>query len=367
MTTLLLILGIMLLAAGGESLVRGAARLAAASGMSPLVIGLTVVGYGTSAPELAVGVRAALAGKSELVTGDVVGASIFNILFTLGLCAMFRPVTVAVQLVRLDVPIMIGTAVAVWLLSLNGVLSRREGVLLASGIVVYTIYTVRRSRGETRAAKHEFKEEFGAQAAEEEPDMRFWLTQIALLIVGVTMLVLGARWVVAAAVAIARAVGVSELVIGLTIVAAGTGLPEFAASFVATVRQQRDIAIGNLIGSNIFNLTWVLGVACIFAPQGIHVPPAALRFDLPVLIAVALACLPIFFRKHLIARWEGALFVAYYMTYVTYIVLAAREHDALGLFSDVMLWFVIPLTAITVAVLLVREFRLFSGIKGAGR
>lgn len=360
MPALLLTLGLVLLAAGGEVLVRGATRLARACGVSPLVIGLTVVGYGTSAPELAVDVKAALAGRSGLVIGDIVGSCIFNILFILGLCALFRPITVATRVVRIDVPIMTGAALAVYFLSLSGVIGRWDGVLLVSGVAAYTIFTVRQSRSESSATQTEFKAEYAAPGRGARSPLRFWIAQLALVVAGITMLVLGARWAMTAAVAIARAFGVSDLVIGLAVIAPGTGLPELATAIAATARRESDIATGNLVGSNIFNLTWVLGAAAIVAPNGLQLPPAALRFDLPVLIAVSVACLPIFFRKHLISRWEGALFLAYYLAYTGYLVLDARNHDALGMFSAVMCWFVMPLTGVTLVLLAARELPFFA-------
>jgi cation:H+ antiporter len=171
------------------------------------------------------------------------------------------------------------------------------------------------------------------------------------------MLVSGAQWLVEGAVAIARLLGVSELIIGLTIVAVGTSLPELATSVVAAIRRERDIAVGNAIGSNIFNILSVLGLTALVAPNGVAVSPAALNFDLPVMIAVAVACLPVFFNSYRIERWEGVMFLGYYVAYTAYLALAATEHEALPLFSSVMLWFVIPLTAVTLLVVTVRTLR----------
>jgi cation:H+ antiporter len=176
-----------------------------------------------------------------------------------------------------------------------------------------------------------------------------------MLFIGLGLLVYGARWLVEGAVTLARTLGVSELVIGLTVIAAGTSLPEVAASVVAGLRGERDIAVGNVIGSNLFNILSVLGLAALVAPGGINVAPAALTFDIPVMIAAALACSPIFFTGHSIARWEGAVFLSYYAAYTAYVVLNARTHDALPAFSAVMLEFVGPLTMITLAIGYVRH------------
>jgi cation:H+ antiporter len=182
-----------------------------------------------------------------------------------------------------------------------------------------------------------------------------------MIIAGLALLVLGAHWLVSGAVEIARFLGVSELIIGLTIVAGGTSLPEVAASIVASLRGERDIAVGNVVGSNLFNILAVLGLSSLVSPVGIPVSPAALSFDIPVMIAVAVACLPIFFTAHLIARWEGALFFGYYLAYTSYLILGALQHRAIETFSAAMLWFGFPLTAITLLVLAVRAWRRQSG------
>ena len=351
-----LLLGLVFLTVGAEALVRGASSLARAVGISPLVVGLTVVAYGTSAPELAVSVQASLAGQGDIAVGNVVGSNIFNVLFILGLSALITPLVVAQQLVRREVPLMIGVSVALALMVLDGVLGRFEGVVLAAGAVGYTVFTVRESRRESRAIREEYEKEFGGSETAGASPAKMAL-QVGLLLVGLAMLVFGARQLVEGAVTIARTLGVSELVIGLTIVAAGTSLPEVATSVMAAIRGERDIAVGNVVGSNIFNILLILGVAGGIAPAGLAVAPAVLAFDLPVMIAVAVACLPIFFTGHLINRWEGGLFLAYYVAYVIYIVLVASQHHARAPFSAAMLWFVLPLTAVTIALLAFREWR----------
>ena len=337
MTILLFIAGIVVLVAGGELLVRGAARLAAATGISPLVVGLTVVAFGTSSPELAVSVQASLAGEVDIAVGNVVGSNIFNVLLILGFSAAIVPLVVSAQLVRLDVPIMIGISGLLLLLSLDGLLSRAECILLAAGLVAYIglqIVLSRRSPYET----------------EDEPvDTGRPLINILLILAGLGMLVLGSRWLVQAAVQIAEAFGVTPLVIGLTIVAAGTSMPELATSVVAGVRGQRDIAVGNIIGSNIFNILAVLGISGALSPRGIPVSNAALTLDLPVMVAVAVLCVPIF-RKHAITRWEGLLFVAYYVIYAGYLILDSAKHEGLAEYRMIVLTTVLPLTLVTVLV-----------------
>lgn len=347
------ILGGVLLIAGAELLVRGASKLALAFGLSPLVVGLTVVAFGTSAPELAVTVNSAYTGQADLALGNVVGSNILNILLILGLSAMITPLVVAQQLVRLDVPLMIAASFAVLLLSLDGSLGRFDGGLLFTAVLAYTFFSVRQSRNETDSVRAEYEEAYGV--APSDPSTRSgWPAQVALVAAGLVLLVLGAQQLVEAAVATATRLGVSELVIGLTVVALGTSLPEVAASVVASLRGERDIAVGNVVGSNLFNLLAVLGLGSLVAPDGVPVPPGAITFDLPVMIVVAIAALPVFFTGYTIARWEGLVFLAYYAAYTTFLVLQATDHHALPGFRDAMLWFALPLTALTLGVLVVR-------------
>ncbi|GMV44882.1 MAG: sodium:calcium antiporter [Pseudomonadota bacterium] len=346
-----LVLGLALLVAGAELLVRGASRLALRVGISPLVVGLTVVAFGTSSPELAVSVQAGLAGQSDIAAGNIVGSNIFNVLFILGLAALILPLAVSQQLVRLDVPVMIGVSVLFWIMALDGRIGRFDGLLLVAGIVAYTLFAIRQGRREAPAIEAQYAQEFGRANG--------WLgrlpVQLAMIAAGLALLVLGATWLVDSAVAIARVLGVSEVVIGLTIVAAGTSLPEVATSIMAALRGERDIAVGNVVGSNLFNLLGIGGIAALLTPGGIEVAASLLRLDLPVMFAVAFACLPIFATGHLIARWEGGLFVAYYAAYAGYLILAATQHAALPPFSGVMLGFVLPLTAVTLGVLWTRQ------------
>jgi cation:H+ antiporter len=349
----LFVVGGALLIGGAEVLVRGASRVAIGVGVSPLVVGLTVVAFATSAPELAVTVDSAYAGQASLALGSVVGSNIFNVLFIVGLSASIAPLMVAPQLVRLDVPLMILASVMVFVLGLDGRIGRGDGLLLFAGIVAYTVFLIRRSRGESLRVQAEYEQVFGRKG---RPRTSWWVN-VALIVVGLAMLVLGARWLVDAAVAMAAALGVSELVIGLTIVAAGTSLPEVATSVLASLRGERDIAVGNVVGSSLFNVLAVLGLGSVVAPAGIPVPPGALTFDIPIMIAVAVAALPIFFTGYTIARWEGMVLLGYYAAYTLYLVMSATEHAALDGFAAAMTWFVLPLTVLTLAVVLTRGLR----------
>jgi len=354
MTLFLFVLGIGLLIGGAEALVRGSSRLAAALGISPLVVGLTVVAFGTSSPELAVTVQASLAGQADLAIGNVVGSNITNVLLILGIAAVLLPLTVAQKLVRLDVPIMIGVSVLMFVLGRDGTISRLDGTLLFVGIICYIIFSIRASRQESLQIQQEYADEYGQPMP---IDRRRWFKNIALIIGGLGLLILGARWIVVGAVTFAEAMGVSQLVIGLTVIAVGTSLPEIAATVVASLRGERDIAVGNVVGSSIFNILAVLGVASISAPAGIPVSATALAFDIPVMIAVALACLPIFLNGHRIYRWEGFLFLGYYGAYTIYQLLNVSHSGVLPLFNLAMGFFVIPLTVVTLSILLVRVVR----------
>jgi cation:H+ antiporter len=338
--------GLVVLVTGGHALVNGAVAVARRFGLSPLVIGLTVVAFGTSAPELAVSLGAALRGQGDMALGNVVGSNIINILGVLGAAALVTPLVVSRRLVWHDVPILIGLCVAVFILGYNGRVGHVEGGLFFLGGIAYTAHAVRaQQRG-------------GVADAGDRPRPEGGLTRGGLLVaLGMVLLVVGARWMVSAATSFARALGVSDLVVGLTVVAVGTSLPEVAASIVAALRGQRDMAVGNVVGSNIFNIVYVLGLTALLTPDGVPVPEPALRFDLPVMIAVAAACLPIFFSGHRIARWEGGLFLAYYVIYVLFLVLRGEEHDMLPAFSRAVLFFVIPLTVATLAVVAWRELR----------
>lgn len=349
-TILFLVLGLALLLGGAEFLVRGSARIASAAGISPLVVGLTVVAFGTSSPEFSVSVMSAFKGQADLALGNVVGSNIFNVLFILGLAAMIVPLVVAQQLVRFDVPVMIGASVLVFLLGLDGSLGRLDGILLSTGVVIYTVFLIVQSRKENNAeVKAEYDEMVGAKGSGKN-----WLINIGLVLIGLAALVGGSKLLVDAAVTIARSWGVTELVIGLTIVAAGTSLPEVAASVVAALRGERDIAVGNVVGSNIFNLLCVLGLSSVVSPSGISVSKAAISFDLPVMIAVAVACLPVFFAGYRISRANGVCLFGFYAAYVIYLILTATRHEGLGTYQTAFAYFILPLTAATLLFITVR-------------
>ena len=352
--TLWFIIGLVALTAGAELMVRGAARLAITLGISPLVIGLTIVAFGTSAPEMAVSAGAALDGAADIAIGNVVGSNIANVLLILGLSAMIVPLAVNEQLIRQEIPIMIGASLLTIVFALDGRIGRLDAVVLFFLVIVYTVFLVTQSRRASKAVQDEFAGELPDTSSRWDAH---WSIQLLLVAVGLTLLVVGANWLVDSAVAVARHFGASDLVIGLTIVAVGTSMPEIATSLVAAWRGERDIAVGNVVGSNIFNIFACLGVAGMLGENGIPVSAAALNFDLWVMLAVALACLPIVITGREIARWEGAVFLAYYAAYTAYLILASTQHSSLPAFSTVMLSFILPLTVITLFVSLIRHQR----------
>ena len=336
----LIIIGLVLLVGGGEALVRGASTLAVRVGISPLVIGLVVVSAATSAPEMAVTIGAVASGEPDLAVGNVVGSNIVNILFILGLSAVISPLVIKRQLIRIDVPVMVALSVALLLLSLDGQITLLDGLLLFSVLVVHTVVSIVKGRQkESPSAERE------SLPLNTQP-VPLWLAGL-LLVAGVGLLVAGAQTLVTGAVGIATAFGVSSLVIGLTVVAIGTSLPELATSLIALRKGETDMAVGNIVGSNIFNIGFVLGLPAILFAGGIPVPAAAITVDIPIMVAAAVALLPIAFTGFIVARWEGALFVGLYVAYTLYLVLDSTQHSAAEGSTRVMLWFVLPLVAIT--------------------
>jgi len=328
--------------------------------VSPLVIGLTVVAFGTSTPEMAVSVHASLAGNPDIAIGNVVGSNIANILLILGISAVIIPLLVSEQVIRQEVPVMIAATVLVLVLALDGRISRIDAGILFVLIVAYTVFLIVQSRRSTRAAAAAPS----AELHERSQWDRHWGVQLLLIVLGLAALILGSRWLVESAVVFARFFGVSDLIVGLTIVAVGTSLPEIATSALAALRGERDIAVGNVIGSNLFNILAVLGVTGLVSTHGIPVAEAARNFDLWVMLAVAVACLPIMFTGREIARWEGTVFLGYYAAYTAYLVLASQQHGALPAYSMVMLGFVLPITVLTIAVSVINHGR--RGYHGPG-
>jgi len=367
------VVGVVALVVGAESLVRGSSRLAARSGLSPVVIGLTVVAFGTSAPELAVSIGAAAGGESEIALGNVIGSNIANVLLVLGLSAVVGGgLAVAQRIVRVDVPIMILLSALVLILGLDGRIGRLDGALFVAILIVYLVWTVRSAVGDQDADEdHDgvadaatLASEYSSALGREKIRGSSLWRDLLYVVGGLALLVVGAQSLVTAATDIARALDISELVIGLTVVAVGTSLPEIATSVVAAARGQRDMAVGNAIGSNLFNILAVLGITGVVSP--VIVSSGARGFDLPFMLAVAVACLPIFADGFILRRWQGAVFLSYYVAYLVWLGLDAAEHDLQSAFSSLMLYFAVPLTALTVIVVAYRAIGQRRGGLSAG-
>jgi cation:H+ antiporter len=350
-----LIVGLVILVLGAEILVKGASKVAAAFGISSLVIGLTIVAFGTSSPELGVSLMASLGGNPDVAIGNVLGSNIFNVLFILGISSIVVPLVVAQQLIRLDVPVMIGVSLLMLVFALDGRIRTWEAATLVVIGVGYTGYLIWASRREkNQEVLKEYDNEFGQKTSNGKGSLAI---SVAMIAIGLGALVLGSRWLVEGAVFLAQQFGVSDLVIGLTVIAVGTSLPEVATSLVASIRGERDIAVGNIVGSNIFNIVFILGITGCVSTGGIAVAQSALYFDIPVMIAVAIACLPIFFTGSRLDRWEGGVFLFYYVAYTVYLVMSVNQNPSLELFSVAMKWFVLPITILTLMIVTFRAIR----------
>lgn len=341
MPLLILGLGLGITTIGAESFVAGASRLARALRIAPLIIGLTVVSFGTSAPEIAVALSAIATDHSPIGIGNVIGSNICNVLFILGIAALITPLRVADRLVRFDIPVMILASVLVFGMALDGRLDRLEGVifLMLSGLYFAALF---RARSIPIAGEH---------TVSPLPATRRSIA-VAMVLSGMLLLFLGARFVIIGATDIARALGASELVVGLTIVALGTSLPEFAATISSLRRAETDLVVGNIVGSNVVNLLVVLGLTATVSKTPLLIPVAVTSFDFPILCVVAFACLPIFFTNSAIERWEGFVFLCYYGVYVAYLMLEQGGHAHLALYRIAMFAFVGPLTVLTIAVVI---------------
>lgn len=362
------LLGLVLLIGGGEVLVRGASALATKLGIPPLVVGLVIVSAATSAPELAVTIGSVIDEEPGLAVGNVVGSNIANVLLILGLSALFLPLAVKRRLVKFDLPVMVGISILLLVLALDGEITQIDGVILFLAAVAHIVLSFTLSKKDPDAAPAAAPAaSTGAVRTRRAPasGVLSFVVPAVLILAGIGLLVFGADQLVTGAVAIATGFGVSSLVIGLTVVAIGTSLPELATSIAAVRRGERDLAVGNIVGSNIFNIGVVLGLPAIFFPAGIPVPDAAISLDIPLMIAAAIALVPIAFTGFAIARWEGGVFVALYVAYTVYLILAAVEHDALRGFSIVMLFFVLPLLAVTLIAVTAYEVGLRRGRREA--
>ena len=310
-TTLILTLGLVLLYYGAEALVKGSSSMALRLGISPLLVGLTVVAFGTSSPELVVSLKAAYLGQGDISVGNIVGSNICNIGLILGFCAIVTPIAVSSQIIRFDLPIMIGATVLALFFLHGGILGPAQGIVLFLLLVAYVAFSILISKSRSGDA-------LGSEFAEElKPSKKSLTFDIVMVAAGLAMLVLGARFLVDAAIEIARALGWSEAVIGLTIVAVGTSLPEFATSLVAAVRKEADIAVGNIVGSNIFNILGILGLSSILTPLSAS---GITTIDLVVMCVFAVILWMFCLSGKRITRAEGGLMLSAYAGYILYLV-----------------------------------------------
>jgi cation:H+ antiporter len=293
---------------GGNWLVKGAARLASSYGVSPVVIGLTVVALGTSTPELLVSLNAALEGTSDISIGNVLGSNIANVGLILGSTGLITPIIVHWQLIRREIPMMIGFSVFTFVLALDQTISRIDGLLLSGGFIAFTVLSYFLSRRERREITPEI-EEFDDAEHLIDLDSRHRWRELGLIAAGIGLLMFGARLTVDGATAIARDVGVDELVIGLTLVAFGTSLPELATSVIAALRHENDIAVGNVVGSNITNLLLILGLTALARP--IPIRAELLQLEFPVMLGFAIVLLPFTFKQVLRRAAAAALLAGY--------------------------------------------------------
>ena len=333
-------LGLLMLIVGAELMVRAAVRLAASLNVRPLIIGLSVVALGSSAPQMAVSLQAAFSGAPDIAVGSVVGSNIFNVLVTLGLCSLIIPLRVSRQLVRLDIPLMISASALVFALALNQILGRLEGVVLLIALGGYCCLLLRQSRYHGRPHPHAHVVKHHGTPP--------WLSSALLAVVGLGLLIWGGHLILGAAVELATDYGFSDRIIGLTIVAVCTSLPELATSLIAALRGEREIAVGNVIGANLFNLLGVLGLTAIIAPTPLSVSPNALDFDLPVMLGVAVLCLPLFYSGYRITRAEGLVMLGLFAAYGLHVIAFSTGMALAGRLEHLMLFYVLPVLALFV-------------------
>ncbi|MFJ9991436.1 calcium/sodium antiporter [Pseudomonas putida] len=342
-------LGLVLLVIGAELLVRAALRLATRLHVRPLIIGLSLVAFGSTAPQLTVSLQAAYQGAPDVAVGSVIGSNIFNVLVILGLAALIIPLRVSRQLVRLDIPLMIAASAVVYLLAANGELGRLEGGLLLLGLLGYLGMLWHQSRHYART--------YPAPDTARRSPGRFWSTVVLQTLFGLVLLSLGGHLLLEAAVEVATDLGLSERIIGLTVVAVCTSLPELAAALIAALRGEREIAVGTVIGSNLFNLLAVLGLTALTTPEPLTISPNALAFDLPVMLGVAVLSLPVFYSGYRITRAEGLVFLALYLAYGLHVVAFTTGMPLAGRLERLMLFYVMPVLAVVLLYTTLRAWR----------
>jgi cation:H+ antiporter len=314
---------------GAELILHGASRLAALFGMRPIVIGLAVVSLGTSAPELSIALTGALEGRSDLVLGNIIGTNIFNLSLILGASALIRPLPLHSLSLRFDLPVMLASGLLLGALSWDGALTGLDGLVLLGGAIAYTVIRVDLGRRESRALRRAYIAQFGEAATQIPPrgvsDHAFKekMKQTSLLLVGLALMTVSANWLLESSVTLSRALGITETIIGLSALAIGTSIPELATTVMATLRDERDVAIGNLIGSSLYNVLAILAVSALAADPALIMAPDLMRRDLPVMLIISLVCALAFFGRHTLSRLEGAMLVLSAIAYLSVLALFA--------------------------------------------
>ena len=349
MTILLFILGLVGLIAGAELFLKAVDHFGLKWGVSPLIMGLTVVAFATGAPELAISIKASLSGNADLVLGNIIGSNVANILLILGISALISPLNITKRVVMIDVPIVIAASATLYILALDGTLSKFDGIILFGGFLAYSLFTF------FQIKKHkddgEVEEVFHYEKSMDElaKGSFFYIKNGGMLAIGLVLIVLGSNWMVDSAVTIATILGLSELVIGLTIVSIGTSLPEVATSLSAARKGNADIAVANVMGSNLYNLLLTLGLTLLIAPEVLTVSVDAIRLDLPFMVAVSIACIPIFIAGFNLTRMDGSIFLFYYVTYLGYLVLNALDSTLVDPIQMTMKYVIVPATILYMA------------------
>ncbi len=310
------IIGLIIITAGAELMLRGSAKIAILLGIRPIVIGLTVISIGTSFPELAVGLTAIKDGAEDMAIGNIAGTNLANILFILGLSAAIRPLSLHIKAIKFEILVMIFTAFFLIIVCIDGFLSFTDGLLMLLLGILYIIILIKRSKNESQAIQKEYNEEYHLKSSTSK-NIYIWVRNLLFILIGIFGTIWGADLLVSGAILIAREFGMSDAVIGLTVIAVGTSAPELVTTLVATYKNDRDVAVGNLLGSSITNILIILAVTVLFVPNGITVNKNILWFDLPLAAFVAIACYPVFKSDQKISRLEGIVFVCSYVLYLS--------------------------------------------------
>lgn len=356
MTVLIFIIGLILLIGGAELFLNSVDKFGIAWRISPLIMGLTVVAFATGAPELAISLQAAIEGRPDLVLGNIIGSNISNILLILGITGLISPLAITNRIIKRDIPMVIAASILMYLLAMDGSLSPFDGVLILTALLSYSVFMYYQIKSDRKNNKGEELSIAAKKILNNNPAW-FYTKYILLLLAGLAMIVIGSRLMVHAAVTIAEILGVSELIIGLTIVSIGTSLPEVATSVSASRKGDSDTAIANVLGSNLYNILLTLGLTVVIAPGLISVSQEAVVFDMPVMIIVVFACLPLFWPGKELGRIEAFGFLFYYGAYLSYLVLIAMNHPLKSVLEWWMIWVIIPLTILLIIVKFIVDYR----------